>query len=711
MKISLIPAKKIFYHSNLLFSIRVIVALLGATLIPILFFGNVPAIIPLTLGVIAAAAADIDASPRQRLKNLSIILFCFVLATFSVEILFPYPWLFLIGLVTAGFTFTMLGVLGKTFAVISFGTLLISTYTMVGIDLFEQKFVLSSLLLLGAIWYSLVALIESIVQPIRTTQEYLSQSFLALHDFLNAKAQMFDPDETDGFKQQTQELTSVNQRVILSMNESKRSLFNRLRGDQGHRKVQVMLNYYFVAQDIHERANSAHTSYQVLSNHLKNSDVLFRLSRLMSLQAAACEKIAYAIKYRQPYDHNPLFDRYFKILSESIQNADISLSLKISLFNIVKNLEGIDKQFRQINQVSYISTDNKNNNIVENEVYSWKNAYERIINNLTLKSALFRHSARISLLFAIGYGIVQYTQIPHGYWIIMTSLFVCQPNYSTTQKRLFLRFFGTVIGIFLGVFFTYLFDTLATQIFAIITCGWLYFLFKNSRYAFATCFITMLVFFNFSLVGETSVDVAWIRIVATTIGAVIAFLAVSFLWPDWKYRTLPSLVAMASHDNAQYLNQTHRQYQSERIDNVDYRFARREAHENSADLSSLISIMSNEPKVNHELIDTAFKFLTLNHTFISYISTLGAHRTTKLTENIQDIFDQTNRFMVHALEHNTINDKQCSQYIDDLQKILDNFNHCGHTETDYQVTQQLQLMLQILPDIVQTSRSIQQLDN
>lgn len=710
MNIPLVPVKKIFYHSNLLFSIRVIIALLGTTLIPILF-GDIHAVVPLTLSVIAAAAADVDASPRQRLKNLSIILICFALATFSVELLFPYPWLFLIGLLVSGFSFTMLGALGKTFAVISFGTLLLSTYAMLGIGLFEHQFMLSALLLLGATWYGLVALVESIVQPIRTTHEYLSQSFLTLRDFLNAKAQMFDPDETDGFQRQTQELTSVNHRVILSMNESKRSLFNRLRGDQGHRRVRVMLNYYFVAQDIHERASSSHISYQKLSNQLKNSDILFRVSRLMSLQATACEKIAYAIKYRQSYNHNPLFDRYFKILTESIQNADISRSLKISLFNIVKNLEGIDKQFRQINQANYISDDIKNNNIVENEVSGWKNAYERIKNNLTLKSALFRHSVRISIVFAVGYAIVQYTQMPHGYWILMTSLFVCQPNYATTQKRLFLRVFGTILGIFLAVLFTYLFDTLATQIFAIIICGWLYFLFKNSRFAFATCFITMLAFFNFSLTGDASWEVACVRIIATTIGAVIAFLAVSFLWPDWKYRTLPSLVGMANHDNAQYLNQTHHQYQSERCDNVDYRFARSEAHDNSADLSALISIMSNEPKVNHSLIDTAFRFLTLNHTFISYISTLGVHRTTQLTQNIKDIFNQTNYFMVHALEHGTIDDKQCTQYIDDLQRILDNFNDCDHTETDYQVTQQLQLMLQILPDIVKTSNSIRQLDS
>ncbi|GAA5096405.1 YccS family putative transporter [Wohlfahrtiimonas larvae] len=705
MKIQTDRTKKIFYHSNLLFSIRIIIALLGTTLIPA-FLGEIHATIPLTLGVIAAAIADIDASPKQRIVNLSLLLTCFAIAAFSVELLFPYPGLFLIGLILSGFFFTIIGALGQKFSVISLGTLLMATYTMLGVGLFKDQYVLSCLLILGALWYGLIAWIESIVQPIRTTHEYLNHSFKTLGKFLQAKSHMFDPDETDDFKIQTSELTTINQALIKSMNESKRSLFNRLRGDQGHKRVRIMLNYYFVAQDIHERATSSHISYQKLSHQLKNSDILFRISRILSLQGKACAQIADSIKYHQPYHHNHLFEKYFKLLDESIQNADISISLRLTLQNILKNLTEIDKQFRQINQVNYISQDSTNNNIVEDEVSSFKDAYDRIKKHLTLKSALFRHSVRISLVFAIGYIIILLTHLPHGYWILMTALVICQPNYSTTQKRVLIRFAGTISGIFLGVFFVYLFNTLPTQIFAIITSAWLYFIFKNSRQASATVFITLLVFFSFSLTGESSWDVAWSRIIATIIGSVGALLAVFLLWPDWKYRTLPSLVETANHDNANYLKQTHRQYQESRIDNVDYRYARREAHENSADLSELISIMSNEPKVDHDLIDQAFRFLTLNHTFISYIATLGVHRASKLSPDIQIMFNNIEHFIHDALHLHTIDDVKNHEYCNALQEILDTFNDHDYTNIDYQVISQLQLMLQILPEIIETSNKI-----
>lgn len=701
-------AKKVFYHSNLLFSIRIIIALLGTTVVPALL-GDIHAIMPLTLGVMAAATADIDASPKQRLINLAIILSCFALASFSIELLFPYPWLFLIGLVLSGFFFTIIGAFGQIFSVISFATLLMATYTMLGIGLYDKPFVLSSLLLLGALWYGIIAWIESIVQPIRTTHEYLHHSFLSLKNFLYAKSQMFDPDETDGFRVQTKELATINEILVQSLNQSKHSLFNRLRGDQGHKRVRILLNYYFVAQDIHERANSTHISYQTLSHQLKNSDILFRLARLMSLQASACEKIAHSIKYRATYVYNPLFERHFKMLEDAIDRADLHRSLKFSLLNIMQNLKGIDQQFRQINQANYISEDSLNNNLVEDEVSSFKDAYQRIKNNLTLKSSLFRHSLRISLVFAIGYLLVQTTQLEHGYWIIMTSLFVCQPNYATTKNRLFLRVAGTISGIFLGVFFVYLFTTLATQLFAIIVSAWLFFMFRKSRYAFATAFITLLAFFSFSLTGENSWEVALYRIIATLIGSGIAWLAVSFLWPDWHYRTLPNLVKTTNKDNGHYLIVTHRQYQKGRIDNAEYRLARREAHENSADLSSLISIMSNEPKVNHALIDTAFKFLTLNHTLISYISTLGAHRNTNISLDIEHLFNDVTLYIDNTLQQGELDESTHNSHRSTLQNLLDNFDQQAGSPIDFQVVSQLLLMLEILPEIIKLTNNVQAL--
>ena len=270
----ILSLRKVFYSSNLLFSIRMLVSLTGSTLVP-WYFDSVPLVIPLTLGVVAAGLTEIDTRLLSRCINILLTLICFAIATFSVEFLFHDPLLFIIGLVSSTFLFIMLGSLGQRYGVIAFGSLLIAAYTMLGHNLFTDNYTLPCYLLLGALWYNLVSLIESIVQPIRTTQQTLANCFIKLSFYLDAKAAMFDPDETDGFKRQTLELTTCNTQVINVFNDAKRSLFNRLKGFRGQGYIRKMLSYYFVAQDIHERASSSHGDYKALSYHFKHSDLLF----------------------------------------------------------------------------------------------------------------------------------------------------------------------------------------------------------------------------------------------------------------------------------------------------------------------------------------------------------------------------------------------------------------------------------------------------
>lgn len=83
------------------------------------------------------------------------------------------------------------------------------------------------------------------------------------------------------------------------MSQTKLTLLSRLKGDRGQRSSRFTLHYYFVAQDIHERASSSHIQYQLLSDRLRHSDVLFRFQRLLSMQARACEQVAQSILWHK----------------------------------------------------------------------------------------------------------------------------------------------------------------------------------------------------------------------------------------------------------------------------------------------------------------------------------------------------------------------------------------------------------------------------
>ncbi|MED5691141.1 TIGR01666 family membrane protein, partial [Enterobacter hormaechei] len=42
--------------------------------------------------------------------------------------------------------------------------------------------------------------------------------------------------------------------------------------------------------------------------------------------------------------------------------------------------------------------------------------------------ALFRQGVRMSLVLCVGSAFIKITGFPHGYWTLLPSLFVCQPN-------------------------------------------------------------------------------------------------------------------------------------------------------------------------------------------------------------------------------------------------------------------------------------------
>ncbi|EOS96595.1 hypothetical protein ETR_01999, partial [Erwinia tracheiphila PSU-1] len=242
-------------------------------------------IIPLTLGVVAAALTDLDDRLAGRLRNLLITLLCFCVVSISVEVLSPYPWLFIIGLAVSTWGFILLGALGQRYATIAFGTLLIAIYTLLGINLFSQWYLQPLLLLVGAAWYNLLTVTGHLIFPVRPLQENIARFFEILSVYLEAKAGLFDPDIEERADKVLIDVAMANSQLVATLNQAKTSIQSRLRGDRGQRGTRRTLHYYFVAQDIHERASSSHAQYHSLRHTHRHSDILFRFQRLLFLRS------------------------------------------------------------------------------------------------------------------------------------------------------------------------------------------------------------------------------------------------------------------------------------------------------------------------------------------------------------------------------------------------------------------------------------------
>lgn len=696
------------WNSAWLYNVRIFIALCGTTLFP-WWIGEVKLTIPLTLGVVAAALTDLDDRLTGRLRNLAITLVCFFIASASVELLFPWPPLFALGLTVSTIGFILLGGLGQRYATIAFGALLIAIYTMLGVTLYDHWYLQPLFLLAGAVWYNLLTLSGHLIFPIRPLQDNLARSYEQLARYLELKSRLFDPDLEDESQAPLYDLALANGQLVATLNQTKVSLLTRLRGDRGQRGTRRTLQYYFVAQDIHERASSSHIQYQTLRDQFRYSDVMFRFQRMLSMQAQACQKLSRAILLREPYQHDAHFERAFMHLDAALDRVRASGASDEqinALGFLLNNLRAIDAQLATIESVQTTAPAGSNTEtlLADDRLGGLNDIWLRLRRNMSPESALFRHAVRMSLVLCAGYAFIQFTGLQHGYWILLTSLFVCQPNYNATRHRLALRIIGTLVGVAIGLPVLLLVPSIEGQLVLIVLTGVLFFAFRNVQYAHATMFITLLVLLCFNLLGE-GFEVALPRIIDTLIGCAIAWAAVSFIWPDWKFRNLPRVLDRTMNANCRYLDAILEQYHQGRDNRLAYRVARRDAYNRDAELASVVSNLSTEPRADGAQRETAFRLLCLNHTFTSYISALGAHREKLSTPDILALLDDAVCYVDDALHHTPADEHRVQKSLTSLQSRIQHLEPRADSKEPL-VLQQIGLLLALLPEICRLQQRV-----
>ncbi|MDF4916132.1 YccS family putative transporter [Vibrio parahaemolyticus] len=688
------------------YSILILITLLGVV-IPAWYFGQNTLITPLILGVIAAALAESDDSFMGRIKALILTFICFAVAAFSIEILFHTPWLFATGLFISTFGFIMLGAIGPKYASIAFGSLLIAIYTMLGAHESTNIWFQPLLLLTGAAWYYFMSMIWQMFWPLQPVQLSLANVFLALANYLDAKAKLFHPVTNLAPQPMRIEAARLNAATVTALNACKATLLTRSKRGHVDGPSDRFLNIYFIAQDIHERVSSSHYRYQDLATEFERSDVLFRFKYLLETQAQACRDIAQAIQLGNEYTHT---DESILALAE-LQNSLAYLEeqqrghwkrLLMQLTYLFNNLATVEKQLNNINNPDAERLEE--DTLADTNPHTLKAMWQRISANLHKDSMLFRHALRMSIALTIGYGIIQLFDIDRGYWILLTTLFVCQPNYSATRQKLTARVIGTLAGLLIGVPLLTFFPSQESQLVFIVVSGVMFFAFRMNNYGYATGFITLLVLFLFNQLGE-GYAVVLPRLADTLIGCALAVAAVMFILPDWQSRRLHKVMSDAIDANKQYLDQIIGQYRIGKKDNLSYRIARRQAHNNDATLTSAISTMLAEPGKYRAAVDESFRFLTLNHAMLSYISALGAHRTRIEDESIHKLVLDAHR-CIH--QHLDVLHQQLHQHCEECD--LSNIDDAGleqrlnewRDEDDSSarmVLQQLHLIYRMLPEL------------
>uniref|UniRef100_A0AB33JCN4 YccS family putative transporter n=1 Tax=Prevotella sp. GTC17260 TaxID=3236796 RepID=A0AB33JCN4_9BACT len=628
-------------HPDNLWALKVTMAI-ALMVIPCCLLGDPFVGCTLALGAVGAALAENDDHPLGRMRSLVVTIISFVIVSMSVELLKDYPWIFGMGLAATSFTLILLGGLSTRYQGVTFGALLVSVYAMLGAGI-KPWYYQPILLPLGGLMYGSISLLLLSLRPYRLLKEQLAVAYGHLADYLSVKAELF-PCTKDEYKEGRTQMAERNIAVGRGIDSCKDVIYSCLDvlGGKSTEGLSPLYHQWILLQQLHERAASTHQRYDVLSRRCRHPLLLEGLGQYLYCLSEAIRHYADTIitgeNFVLPADLRWTKEVVGHQLEESTDDPEYA-----ALSMLYSNLSRISLLLEHAN-------DSQHAEPVPVETLQYRPAplKQRLRTLLDENHPRFRHAVRLSLCLVAGYALVEAFHMNKGAWVVLTILFVCQQSYVATRQRLFERIFGTFVGVALGVIWAHLLPTVAGQIVLLLFSIFTFFYWVRRRYTYAVVFITMFVIAAFNLQTGTGVAVMTYRLLDTLLGAVMAFLAVRYIWPDWQYRHLPQLMTDAITKTLRYFNTI---YEND-VRGAAYYHNRRTAHQADNALAKAWKGMHAEPRKKRKLQRKAYALTYMHHSLLSYVSALGAHYYSKpLTTEDVEICRYISR-VIEQVQHN-----------------------------------------------------------
>lgn len=657
--------KNLWRYPNRLFALKAAIAM-SLLLIPFIILGSSFIGVTLALGALAGALSETDDHPKGRIKALALTIISFAISSASVEILRPFPILFGVGLVGSTITFIILGGLGERYRGITFGALLVAIYTMLGSNLAPHWYSQPLLLPAGALCYGLLSYLLLSIHPSRLLEEQLSQGFEDLSLYMKEKARLF-PSDAKIQKKVRNNLATANIQLVNSLERCKNVLNSYADALEDQTALQSYFHKFLLLQSLHERAASSHERYDLLSNDPENYELLEGLGQLLVQLSLACHEVSKSLIMGTIYHHPVSLKWTVSALKDRIRQQ--KKNGKRNDFSLL---------LQNLNQ-SHLSLQNMNFNadlgIIPKIDRDYRTLWIRLKEQLNWNHPRLRYAIRLSTCFLLGYILTRYLNWEKGDWVLLTSLFVCQPSYSETRKRLFQRILGTLSGVVIGVLLVHLLPTKTGQTMLMLVAAYAFFAWLRKNYSVSVVFITIFVIAAFNLLAGKGIALMGPRIVDTIIGSILAIAVVRLLWPDWQYKKLPNLLSTALHNNNAYFKAVLKVYQESTIDDLDYRIARYRAHQADSSLALAWQGMKLEPKKQQKFQKHAFSLTYLNHALLSYLSALGAHRESKkyMTEEQYEMFKKVQQELSKAAI--ALQDKKACRVPLGMKNFLEELGH------------------------------------
>ncbi len=530
------------------------------------------------------------------------------------------------GIVVITFFFSMLSVYGNRASAVGSAVILVMILTM-DKPITENQIITNALLISGGcIFYLGVSWFFYSLQPYRVAQRALGECITEIAAYLKLRAAFYAEDvETEsGYKKLVAQQIIVNEKQ-----DTVREIFFKTgriveeKTEDGRRLV-----FTFVQTvDLFEHITAAYYNYELLRKKLGGSEALLLIHHSLMRIAEELENIGLSIQsglsFAALFDYDEEIKR-LKVTTDAlaVEGGPNPLVLKKIIVNIRGLLVHTRKLHRYFDQNALLEkTGTDHSHFVTHQpltpIVFW--------NNLGLQSSVFRHSLRVCIACVTGFIIARLLQYgDYSYWILLTIAFILKPSFSLTRERNRQRILGTIIGAITGFLLLLLIPS-ANFLFVLMVIFMIgaYSFMRTNYLAMVIC-ITPYVMILLNFLGANDFrTVITERLIDTAIGSVIAFVASHYLFPRWEGEQLTGLMKNILRANAAYLAMLIEGLHGHKVNELQYKLARKDVYLRSANLSAAFQRMLSEPRNKQTNVAYVQEFVVLNHILFSNVATVA----------------------------------------------------------------------------------------
>ncbi|NRR90990.1 FUSC family protein [Winogradskyella undariae] len=605
----------------------------------------------LCFGAIWCSPSDTSGSLKNKQIGILFSSFLVVIVSFiggylniSNFLLFP-----ILGFLT--FCIAFISIYGFRASLISFSGLLALILSFAHISKHLEVYQYALLIGGGGLWYLSLSTVWHYINPKAQTKEILTETFLLTAEFLNIRRQLIgeQPDRVNLQKQLitlqselTEHHDTLREILIISRKNSGKSNYQNKR-----------LLVFVLLVEILETAIANPVNYHKMDAlFAEHPELKTDFQKLIEELSRQLSVIAQNDKSQQ-FPSNNILTEKFKTLKEDViklksENRPENYERYLMLQNL---LDYQNKQIEKLKKIKWLlgnpvltTEDLVNNDKLKRFIVSPDYDPKLVLENLSFKSTIFKHSLRLAVTVMLGYAIGLLFDFQNPYWIMLTIIVIMRPSYGLTKKRSKDRTIGTLIGAALAsvlVFLIkdpYIFGTLAVVSLIIA------FSMVQKNYKATATFITLSVIFIYAILKPNVLQVIQFRVIDTIIGAVLSFITMRWLWPAWSFMEIGENIKDALKANMTFFESISKFYKNKGPIPTSLKVNRKEAFVQMSNLSSTFQRMAQEPQSKQTHIDDIYELVVLNHSFLSSLASIYTyiqnHNTTKASEDFISISDR-----------------------------------------------------------------------